>query len=196
MTGNVGRLSKAIRAFESKAAAGTGTAGLLHVEIRDDAEGNRAGLNRMFQAFGATIDDMPAVLEDAIPTIRAAHAAVFSTEGTAGRGQWEGLAMRTLEERAELGYGPGPILERSGALKAHVLSTPAVIRRYGTSVELRIRPDRSVGGVPKYDALARGYSPNNLPARPMVAVGPEWAAKISSQIQRSLRDRARLHGLG
>ena len=57
----------------------------------------------------------------AVPTIRAAHRENFTTEGASGRGAWAALAPRTLAERARLGFGPGPILTRTGALRAHVL---------------------------------------------------------------------------
>lgn len=168
--------------------------GMIGVTIRDDSTARARGLDRMFDAFGATIDDLPKVLEAAVPTIREAHRAVFTTEGAAGRGAWAPLAPLTLRERARLGFGPGPIHVRTGALRDHVLGTPATITRRGDVVELRIRPDDNVGGVPKYRALALGT--DRIPARPMVAIGPAAATKVTSSIQRAFRDRARANGLG
>lgn len=167
--------------------------GMLGITITDDSRANAAGLDRIFDAFGATIDEIPDVLAAAVPTIREQHAAVFRTEGTAGRGKWAPLAPATLAERARLGYGPGPIQVRTGALRDHVLSTPAKIVRRGRTVELTIRPADKVGGVPKYRALALGTS--RIPARPMVTVGPAGAARITSAISRELRRRAAARGL-
>lgn len=167
---------------------------MIGVTIRDDSAAMAKGLDRIFDAFGATMDDVPDVLRSAVPTIREAHRAVFSSEGSAGRGRWAPLAPRTLAERARLGFGPGPILVRTGALRAHVLAAPAKVTRRGSTVELRIEPAPVVGGVPKYVYNALGTS--TIPGRPMVALGPAAAAKVTSTISRQLRARARANGLG
>lgn len=198
MSAQLDRLAAAVRAFANKSttSAASGRGAGMRITIRDDSAENRKGLDRIFDAFDATIDDMPDVFRDALPAIRAAHREVFKSEGSSGRGAWEGLAQRTREERAALGYGPsGPILKRTGALEEHVLATPAEITRTPTGIELRIAPDREVGGVPKYFALAKGYAPGNLPGRPMVALGPAAARRVTSAIQRALRDRAQANGL-
>lgn len=200
-------LSAALRAFRDRVRAlgrgrrrsggGSPALGLIRVTIRDDSAARGKGLDRLFDALGQTLDDIPSVLADPrfLEVIRNAHERNFDTEGSTGRGAWAALSPRTLAERSRLGFGPGPILTRTGALREHVLSTPAVIRRGGNTVELRIQPDPNVGGVPKYRALALGYRPNNLPGRPMVAVGPASAARISSSLQRALRARALRNGL-
>jgi len=167
--------------------------GMVGVTIVDDSAEQRAGLSRIFDAFDATVADFPAVLEAAVPTIREAHRAVFTSEGAAGRGAWPALAPRTLRDRARLGFAPGPILVRTGQLRDHVLSAPAKITRRGSSVELRIEPAGSVGGVPKYVANALGTS--TIPGRPMVAIGPAAAVKVTSTVQRALREVARRNGL-
>lgn len=190
----IDRFAKASGRGSGRPAPGRIPPGMIGITIRDDSAENGKGLDRIFDAFGATMKELPDVLrDDALPAIRAAHRKVFETEGKDGRGAWPALAPRTLRERARLGFGPGPILERTGALKEHVLSAPAVIRTRGRTVELRIRPAKEVDGVPKYDALAKGYE--NIPARPMVAVGPAEARKITSAIQRGLRARASRNGL-
>jgi hypothetical protein len=176
------------------AAGGTGVPnGFLRVTIVDDSAESRRGLDRIFDAFDATIEDLPAVLLAALPTIREAHRAVFDTEGAAGRGSWAALSPVTIAERKRLGFGAGPILLRTGALRAHVLAAPATITRGGGSVSLKIEPDANVGGVPKYAALAKGTS--RIPPRPMAAIGPPGAAKVTSAIQRALRARAQQNGL-
>ena len=195
------RLRAAIRTFTARAggatsAGGSGVpAGLLRVTIVDDSPENRAGLDRLFDAFGATVDDFPAIMLGALPTIRAAHRAVFASEGAAGRGRWAALAPATLVDRARRGFGPGPILVRTGALRSHVLAARAQVKTSGTgNVELRIRPDDNVGGVPKYRALALGTS--RIPARPMVALGSSGSVAVTSAISRAFRARARANGLG
>lgn len=176
------------------AARGGVPAGMLRVTIVDDVNGNRNGIDRIFDAFDATIDDIPEVFRASVPAIRDAHRAVFATEGSAGRGRWTPLAPSTLAERARLGFGPGPIHVRTGALRDHVLTAPAQITRTAGGVELRIEPTADVGGVPKYRALALGT--DTIPSRPMVALGRPAAARVTSTIQRALRARARSHGLG
>lgn len=198
MAGDIeAQLAKARRAAERFAAevGPAGGGGGLRVTIFDDSAANGRGVDRIFEAFDATIDDIPLVLRDAVPSVREAHRAVFSTEGSAGRGAWPPLAPRTLAERRRLGYGPGPILVRTGALMRHVLAAEAKINRTGDGFELRIEPGVSVGGVPKYRALAKGSAATNLPGRPMVAVGPQAATRITSTIQRALRARAAANGL-
>lgn len=184
-----------IRAAVAKIGAQGGGSGMIRVTLGDDNAARTKGLDRVFDAFGATMDDVPKVLESIVPTIRAAHRATFDTEGAAGRGAWAALAPRTLRDRRRLGYGPGPKLVRTGALRDHVLSTPAKVTRRGDTTELRIEPDPDVGGVRKYRALALGRPEINLPGRPMVAVGPASARTITSALQRALRARAAAAGL-
>lgn len=193
MTGSpYDKLRAAVKRFTGRTSS-AGAAGMMRVTIADHSPAGAKGFDRLFDGLNATLDDMPAILAGALPTIREAHRSVFTTEGAAGRGSWPALAPSTLRDRARLGYGPGPILERSGQLKAHVLSTPATITRKGNTVELRIRPADSVGGVPKYVANALGTS--RIPARPMVAIGPAGATKVTSAIMRGLRARAAREGI-
>ena len=181
-------LTAAVRAFDR--AAGPQPIRLL---INDDGPGDTRGFDRLFVGLGATLDAFPSVLRDAIPVVRAAHADVFATEGAAGRGAWRKLAPRTLDDRRRKGFPPGPILVRTGALRAHVLNAPATITQGAGVVTLRIAPKPNARGVPKYRALARGGP--NLPARPMVAIGPRQATKVTSAISRALRQRAAANGL-
>lgn len=170
-------------------------AGSVRVTINDDDAADSTGFDRIFYGLNATMAELPAILRDALPAIRAAHKLNFTTEGASGRGHWAGLADWTIRERLALGYGTRPILKRTGALRAHVLGTPARTSRTGDTAELRIKPSRMVAGVPKYRALAKGYAPGNLPGRPMVAIGPASATRVTSAIARSMRARARANGL-
>lgn len=169
--------------------------GGIRLTIADDSAAGGYGLDRVFVGLGATLDAFPEALRDTVPAVRAAHRAVFRSEGAAGRGAWPALAPSTIAQRRRLGYGPGPILLRTGALREHVLGTPAKISRVAGGVELRIAPTPVVAGRPKYRALARGNPASNLPGRPMVAVGPAAAASITSALSRSLRGIAARNGL-
>lgn len=185
------------RSASRRRVGGSPALGLIRVTIRDDSAESAKGIDRLFDALGATINDVPSVLRDPrmIEVIRAAFARNFDSEGSTGRGAWAPLKPRTLAERARLGYGPGPILTRSGALRAHVLTAEPQILGGAGVVQLRIEPSPVVDGVPKYRALAKGYAPNNLVGRPMVAIGPASAARITSSLQRALRERALRNGL-
>lgn len=194
MTDAAARLRQLEKAAQRAASTSRGSGG-LRVTILDDSKGRGRGVDRIFDAFDATMDDIPDVLKDTVPLIRELHARVFETEGTAGRGAWAGLSARTIAQRVRLGYGRGPILQRTGALKDHVLSTPAKITRKGDGYELRIQPKKNVAGIPKYHALAMGLAENNLPGRPMVTIGPQGATRFASQLQRLLRARAQANGL-
>lgn len=195
MTEAADRMRRLQKAAQTASKASRGASSGLRVTILDDSKKHGRGVDRIFDAFDATMEDIPDVLEGTVPLIRELHGDVFDTEGTAGRGAWAGLASRTIRERKRLGYGSGPILQRTGGLKAHVLSTPAVISRAGNGYELRIEPKKVVDGVPKYHALAMGLPENNLPGRPMVAIGPKGATRFASQLQRLLRARAQANGL-
>lgn len=194
LEGIAAKIRAAVARF-GKTSASAGGSGGLRVTIVDHSKASGKGLDRVFEAFDTTMDQIPQVLESAVPTIRAAHRAVFDTEGAAGRGAWAPLAPSTIRQRLRLGYGAGPILVRTGALRDHVLSADAQINRVGGGWELRIEPGRVVAGVPKYYALAMGRAENNLPGRPMVAIGPAEAVKVTSGIQRALRARAIANGL-
>ena len=191
---HLAELRRAVEAF-LQAASRVSSGGGIRLTITDDAPGGTRGLDRVFVGLGATIDAFPDVLRSVVPEIRAAHSAVFSSEGALGRGKWAPLKPATLADRRRKGFPPGPILLRTGALKRHVLGTSAQIRTVGGTTELRIAPSPVVEGTgrPYYRAQALGYGA--LPSRPMVAVGPAAAVKITSAISRELRRRAAMNGL-
>lgn len=157
--------------------------GAVRLTINDDAPGDTTGFDRVFAGLGAVIDNFPAALAAAVPTIRQQFADNFRRE--AAREAWAPLAPVTIRERIRLGYGRGPKLRRTGALMRHVLTAPPKVSRAGGDVALRIRPGDSVGGVPKYRALARGTG--RMPARPMVVINSAGAVKVTSAISRALR---------
>ena len=173
--------------------AGQGDAAPVRVTFNDDNAADTRSVSRLFVGLGATLDVMPAVLRsDGVSAIRAGFARNFDRE--AERRPWAALAPATIAERLRLGFGPGPILRRTGALRRHVLQTPARITRTGSTIELRIKPGNSVGGVPKYGPLAMGTS--RMPGRPMVVLTPPEVARVVGVISRALRTRAIANGLG
>lgn len=179
------KIRRAVDAFHRSSSAGG-----VRVTLNDDGPGDRTSVDRLFVGLGATLDAIPSALRAAVPVIRAAHARNFASESS-GYGGWPGLAPRTIRQRERLGFGGAhPILVRTGALRSHVLAAPAVVRKFPGGAELRIAPSPTVSGVPKYRALARGYAPNNLPARPMVSLDAKGRTAVTSAISRFLRQRA------
>lgn len=173
----------------------------IRITITDDDGRATRGMDRIFDGLGVTMRELPDVLRSVVPDIKAEHARNFDTEGANGRGTWAPLAPSTLADRRRKGYGPGPILHRSGALRRHVLATHANISRRGADAQLRIRPKKAVAGrdgsgrfksVPKYDHLAKGG--RHMPGRPMVTLGPTASRRVTSAIMRQLRDRAAANG--
>jgi hypothetical protein len=178
----------AARRFTSDVASAGGG---VRLSINDDDAANTRGFDRIFVGLGATLDGLEEVLADpqVVRTIRDGFHASFDRQG--GRTRWPALAPRTVEERRRLGFPPRrPILERTGALRRHVVTTPAVTRRTPSGAELRIEPGNVVDGVPKYRALAKGSPSSNLPARPMVVLTPDQSARVAGAISRALRQRA------
>lgn len=194
-TGDLERLLAQYRAAVARAVSSGGPLGpVLRVTIFDDSPAGSAGFDRIFTGLTATLDELPAALSAAVPAIRAAFARNFADERE--RTAWAALAPRTVAERTRLGFGgTGPILTRTGALRRHVMAAPPRVTRAGRTVELRVRPGRTVArtGAP-YDALAQGTS--RMPARPMVVVRQDDANRITSAISRELRRRAQANGLG
>lgn len=184
---------RAVRKFNETTAAGPG-GGFVRVSFNDDDKANTKGFDRVFAGLGVTLGGMATVLSspDVLAMIRAQFERNFAQEK--GRRKWARLAPRTVQERIRRGYGgQHPILERTGALRRHVVSTPAQVTTTGRGATLRIAPGPSVNGVPKYRALAKGHG--RVPARPMVVLDKSGSVKVSSAISRALRARAAANGL-
>lgn len=184
---------RAVDRFNKATTAGKGGHG-VRLTINDDDAASTTGFDRVFDGLGVTLAGLEVVLGSppVVDAIREQFARNFDQEG--GRSSWAALAPSTVEERQRLGYGGAhPILQRTGALRRHVLAAPARVTRSGTAAELRIRPGDSVGGVPKYLALAMGT--HRMPGRPMVVIDSSGAVKVTSAISRALRQRAQASGL-
>jgi phage gpG-like protein len=191
VTGSVGDAARRFERAARETRRSRGLSGMVRLSIVDDTNARGLGVDRVFDALGATLRELEEVLRDTVPTIRAAHRATFTSEGARGRGAWAPLAARTLADRRRKGYPPGPILVRSGKLAKHVLTTPAVIRRTGREVTLTIAPTPQVRGTgrPYYRVQALGGGPSSIPARPMVAIGSSSATKVSAAVSRNLQRR-------
>lgn len=182
-----------------RSTAGTGpTMAPIRMTFNDDDPASTRSFDRVFDGLGVTLAGMVSVLGDpsVLAAIRAAFADNFDKE--AARSKWPALAASTIRERKRLGFGPGPILNRTGALRQHVLGAPATVTRTAGGAVLRIAPGPSVNGVRKYRILAMGGTTptgGRIPARPMVVLKPGRSVKVTSAISRALRARARANGL-
>lgn len=186
-------VSQAVDKFNRATRSG-GSSSAVRLTINDDDAASTTGFDRLFTGLGVTLAGLEVVLGSppVIDAIREQFARNFDQEG--GRTRWAALAPSTVEERKRLGYGGAhPILQRTGALRRHVLAAPPKVTRTGAGAELRIRPGDSVGGEPKYLALAMGT--RHMPGRPMVVIDASGAVKVTSAISRALRQRAQAAGL-
>lgn len=96
----------------------------------------------------------------------------FATESAAGDG-WQPLAEMTLEDRARKGFGPGPILERTGEL-----------RKAATSIREHDHESAAVGApddhYAKYHASSAPRS--KIPLRDFLAVSPTTIDKVEGEL--------------
>lgn len=185
-------MKRAVSDFK-RTTSGAGNAAAIRVTFNDDNAADTRSMSRLFTGLGATLDNMADVLRtEGADAIRKAFGDNFNRQGA--RGPWPALAPSTIAQRIRLGYGAGPILQRTGALKRHVTTAPAQVTRTGRGIELRIRPGNVVAGRPKYVPLAMGTG--RMPARPMVVLTPQAVAQVTGTISRALRARAQANGLG
>lgn len=165
----------------------------VRVTFNDGDKAQTTGFDRVFVQLGLTLASLPDILRGpGVAAIREEFAGNFDRQG--GRAKWAKLAPSTVRDRVRKGYGRGPILQRTGRLKRHVVTAPAQIRSGGGVVELRIAPSPNVGGRPYYRANALGRS--RIPSRPMVVLRPDAANRVTSAISREARRRAAANGLG
>lgn len=182
------QVDRAVQEF-TRAVAGTP----VRVTFNDGDRANTTGMDRVFVQLGLTLASLPDLLRGpGVAAIRQEFTQNFADES--GRKRWARLAPATVRDRVAKGYGRGPILQRTGRLKRHVITAPAQIRSGGGVVELRIAPSANVGGRPYYRAQALGTS--RIPSRPMVVLRPAAANRVTSAISREARRRAQSNGLG
>lgn len=189
-------ISAAVDRFNRTQAPG---GGFVRVSFNDDDAADTRGMDRVFTGLDVTLGSMATVLSSpgVLSVIREQFSRNFKTE--TGRTKWAGLAPSTVQDRMRRGYGGRhPILVRTGALRTHVLKTPAKTTTTARGAELRIAPSPSVGGVRKYRMLAKGGTTptgGRVPGRPMVVIDKSGAVKVSSAISRALRLRAAANGI-
>lgn len=103
--------------------------------------------------------------------------AVFEAEGIP---TWAPLSWYTLIQRQLLGFGPGPILQRTGDLLRSLTDNahPSHVWR----LELGARRSVIIVGTSLEKAWSLGFGADNLPARPMFppaqVIHPELAGAI------------------
>lgn len=64
----------------------------------------------------------------------------FETEGMSSGAPWKSLKPKTIEQRMRLGYGPGPILQRSTALRMAATGGPQTVTADSITMELMPAP--------------------------------------------------------
>ena len=90
---------------------------------------------------------------------------IFAEEG---RPPWEPLAERTILERLRLGFDEGPILHRTGSLRASFTEESHPLHVFDMEFSERVSTLR-VGSIdPRAVDLASGNPETHLPARPML----------------------------
>lgn len=182
------QVDRAVKEF-TRSVAGTP----VRVTFNDGDKANTRGFDRVFVQLGLTLASLPDILRGpGTAAVREEFGRNFDDQS--GRKKWARLAPATVRDRVAKGYGRGPILQRTGRLRRHVVTAPAQIRSGGGVVELRIAPTPNVGGRPYYRANALGTS--RIPSRPMVVLRPAAANRVTSAISREARRRAQANGLG
>jgi hypothetical protein len=190
---------RAVRRFQQQTSGRGPRDSPIRLTINDDDPANTRGFDRVFVGLGVTLSGLTSVLGDpaVLRVIRQQFERNFAEER--GRTRWAQLAPSTVADRRRRGYGGAhPILVRTGALRRHVLTTPAKTTRQARGAELRIAPSPSVNGVRKYRMLAMGgVTPTGgrVPSRPMVVIDSSGAVRVTSAISRALRARAAANGL-
>ncbi|HEY7195517.1 MAG TPA: phage virion morphogenesis protein [Gemmatimonadales bacterium] len=128
------------------------------------------GLERVEARLAAIIartQDFRPVWPDVVKAFQAITTKAFATEGASTEfGAWTPLAPATLKERERLGFGAGPILERTGALRrALTLGEGADVVMEPQRMQYVLSPNVS------YFAYHQSTEPRKrLPRRPPVSL--------------------------
>ena len=157
----------------------------IRVEIDDDEA--QAALGRLVRA-GA---DLSPFMRSAAGHLEDSVRESFRRQASPA-GPWAPLKPSTLRERQRRGYRPGPILQRSGALKRSVTSeSDATSATAGTN--LRYASTHQFGAsAGEYGVRLgrRGSGPipwGDVPARPFLVLWPEHKTEIVDSLQDHLK---------
>jgi phage gpG-like protein len=122
----------------------------------------KTDLVRAVEHYGAALDDWSPVFAKFWPYQKASLRRNFEAQGRPNR--WRRLARRTLADRRRKGYGPGPILVRSGTLKRGFLGD------WGKTYFRINNRARSRRGYPYFWPHQLGAPKANIPQRIMVVL--------------------------
>jgi phage gpG-like protein len=107
----------------------------------------------------------------------------FASEG---RPKWQALAGETLEDRANKGFSPGPVLTRTGNLRDELTSLRGKVTSNFNSAMMSWGIDQLRGeeklkfGVHQ---SGKGKSGQFIPARPMLGFQPEDGKKLVKDLR-------------
>lgn len=102
----------------------------------------------------------------------------FETEGQRLTGQkWHPLAERTIKDRKRRGYGAGPILQRSGALRGS-------FSMHASDFQVRVSSDSDYGGHHQVGGA-------NLPQRKIIHFSELLKQEIMAQFTRFIANALR-----
>lgn len=106
----------------------------------------------------------------------------FDHEGDSASGEWGGLSQATVDIREALGYGDGPINERTGQLRRWAVSSGTITEEEGSIGGIWPGDDPVGQLIPKVEHARKGGISdwgNPFPARPVVAFDAEDVTGIA-----------------
>jgi len=92
---------------------------MIRVTVSQDTITKSGAIVRKLRLFSTRMHDRSTLMEEVKRTQAKRWARNFASEGRE-YGGWVGLSPRTIQDRAASGYGPGPILRRTGGLYNYV----------------------------------------------------------------------------
>lgn len=127
-------------------------------------------IDRMLQGIEERARDLTPMWPAVYDAFHAILTKAFDTEGAStDAGKWAPLAPRTIKQRVRQGFGAGPILQRTEALKrALTLGVGAYARM--TPDRFQVLLAREPESVASFGAHQRGVPSRKLPRRAMVSL--------------------------
>lgn len=101
--------------------------------------------NRVMNKLKTGLSDFHKPLKDTSNFQMKEVARQFDTEGAAITGKWPGLSGRTIANRMALGFGAGPILQRTGKLKGSFKQVSLTKNRLVVGSDNKYFPYHQVG---------------------------------------------------
>lgn len=134
-------------------------------------------VNRTLERFAGRIRNPQPAFEAMASAFAHDMADQFQSEGGHASGKWQDLAPSTLASKS-LRWPGKQILERTGALKTSLTSTPLAVQEIGL-MEMTIGTD-----VPY--AIFHQAGTAKMPARPIIALNPQDRIEMTKILQEYL----------